>query len=225
MTTYRETASRRVLNAVDVAIDFAGETRLGEGAGRCRGTWAEEEAREQAADALLRALPKDPDYPTYTDYQLSRHGQGICVASVETLPDARLSSHVDLSAWDELAFLASVTPLTRRERLCLRAWLLGWTQVEMAARWARLDCGLQTQQSISRALRSALLKCYDARAISFTQFSRRFLYHKPLPRRKSWRALVCRYCREEYVASTGVGRYCSLSCREAAQHRRAAGQR
>ncbi|HZP84442.1 MAG TPA: hypothetical protein VFB21_22600 [Chthonomonadaceae bacterium] len=188
--------------------------------------WEEREAAlEQQADALLRALPRDPDYPAFTEPQLARHSRGRCVVSTDALAEY-LAASASQSPIDELAFLASITPLTRRERACLRGWMIGWTQRELRDRWHRLfgsrsACAAPTQQMISRLLRSALQKCYSAVGLTFAQFSRHALYHRPA-RRAAWRIQRCLFCEEPFVAGLGDGRYCSTRCRESAHGCRAA---
>lgn len=138
---------------------------------------------EMEADAILRQHPKDPVYPAYTEHQLSRHGENHLQGSVDAMDGMLPAARVGLSAADEILFLMSVTNLSRRERICLRAWILGYNQKETG-----VLCGdtnrVFTQQSVYRWLRSALLKIYDARGISFHAFSRRATYRPPFHRRE-----------------------------------------
>lgn len=187
-----------------------------------------EAALERQADALLMALPRDPDYPAFTEPQLARHSRGRCVVSTDALAEY-LAADAPQSQMDELAFLASITPLTRRERACLRGWMVGWTQQELRDRWNRLfgseaAHAAPPQQAISRLLRSALQKCYSAVGLTFAQFSRHALYRRPA-RRAAWRILRCPFCEEPFVAGLGDGRYCSTRCRETAHGCRAATHR
>ncbi len=195
---------------------------------------------EQAADALLRALPRDPACPVFTETQLARRGRRCCAFSTDAWVEL-LAGAPPQSALDELSFLAAVTPLSRQERACLQGWMRGWTQREICAHWTELaekredvrgksaggapamqhagEAQTPTQQATSRLLRCALGKCRESVGLSFTQFSRHTLYRRPAGRRGTWRAAICPYCREEFVYGLGIGRYCSQSCREAARHR------
>lgn len=207
----------------------------------CALEWKRELALEREADALLCALPHDPDCPTYTEPQLARRGRHCCLLSTGAWLDT-LAAGSAQSIQDELMFLAAIAPLSWRERACLRSWILGWTQREIGARWndpqevkeerkraartrlhaSEVNLALPpTQQAISRLLRRALDKCYEAIGVSFTQFSRRAVYRRPITRQGTWRVLCCPFCCEVFVFGLGVDRYCSQSCREAARHRRA----
>lgn len=170
---------------------------------------------EQEADALLQSLPRDPDCPTYTEAQLQRYRYTHHVARLDSLIHSLETAYPGQSLLDEIAFLASITPMTRRERACLRGWLLGWTQREIGAKWQTLLPDV-TRKNISRLLRSALRKCYLAEGLTFAQFSRRTLYRRPA-RRRPWRAAVCPYCDEPFAWGLGAGRYCSTFCREQAR--------
>lgn len=178
--------------------------------------WEREQTLEREADTLLQRMPRDPDCPIYTERQLARRARSRCVLSIEAVGDVFADAAPSQAALDELWFLASLTPLTRKERLCLRAWMLGWTQCETAARLAAIRQVLG-QQEVSRALRCALRKCYDAVGLSFVQFSRHALYRRPSHRKANWREQNCLFCKEAYVWGLGEGRYCSASCREAAR--------
>ena len=178
-----------------------------------------EEALEMAADALLNAQPKDPAYPAYTERQLARHGEGFMMGSVEAMETMLAAVRPTQTALDELKFLITVTSLSRREKICLRAWILGWTQKELSDHWAKFT-RMVSQQSISRWLRTALLKCYDASGIGFHIFSHHAVYRAPMKRREVPRVRICPYCHEIYPFGLGTGRYCSPGCFDAAQYRR-----
>lgn len=179
----------------------------------------EEEALEYAADALLRRGKTAPDYPAYTDERMARQSAIHHAAAVETIGET-LIAPVSQTLEDELCFLASVTPLSGAERLCLACWLRGWKQEEIRARWESLQ-DLATQQRVSRVLRSALRKCYASRIVTFAQFSRHSVYRRPARRWENWRIRACPYCGERHIASQGTGRYCSSFCRGAAREHRA----
>lgn len=201
--------------------ESGGEGEANVRAGRCRGNWAEEAARERIADALLRAHPRDPDCPFYSERQLARHGRDCMTVTricVERWGDLLESACPPQSARDELLFLAAITPLDARERTCLRAWILGWTQAEARTLW---QDGFEggSQQTVSRVLRSALCKCYDGAALTFAAFSRHTLYRRPAARRDRLRTRICAYCQETFVTVTRVGCYCSSGCEAASQHR------
>jgi hypothetical protein len=171
---------------------------------------------EQEADRLLQTLPRDPNCPTYTEAQMERRRHTHRVVRLERLVETDEVSRPPQSLLDELAFLASVTPLKRRERVCLRGWLLGWTQREIGAHWRKLLPD-DARQNISRLLRSALRKCYRTDGLTFTQFSRHTIYRRPA-RHRLWRSAICPHCGETFAWGLGAGRYCSTACRE--QHRR-----
>jgi len=141
-----------------------------------------EEALERAADALLCALPRDPDCPAYTEKQLARSERPYCVVSTEALAEVLIAPHTLQSVRDELLFLAAISPLTRLERLCLRGWVWGWTQREICIN-PPFCHDVRAQQAVSRALRAALIKCTGSLGLTFAQFSRHTVYRRPARRR------------------------------------------
>lgn len=172
---------------------------------------------EREADRLLRQLPRDPQCPTYTEAQLRRYRQTHHVMRLDSLAESMEATRPSQSFLDELHFLAAITPLNRRERICLRGWLHGWTQREIGQIWWRaLD--RTSQQTVSRLLRSALRKLLSARGLTFDQFSRRTIYRRPA-RPRNWRSVVCPFCSEVFAYGLGDGRYCSTACREQSTRR------
>lgn len=167
---------------------------------------------EGEADRLLQSLPRDPDCPTYTEAQLRRYRSAHQVLRLDSLTEYVETAQSAQPLLDELLFLAAVTPLERRERICLRGWLHGLTQREIGTAWLR-SLDRSTQQTVSRLLRSALRKLLSAEGLTFAQFSRRILYRRPL-RRRDWRSAVCPHCGEMFAFGLGAGRCCSTFCRE-----------
>ncbi len=176
-----------------------------------------EDALEAASDSLLNAESRNSVYPAYTERQLSRHGEKFMLCSADTMAAMIEDPRPSQTALDELKFLMSVTDLSRRERICLHAWILGWTQTELSGHWEILARKV-SQQSVSRWLRDALLKCYDSSGISFYIFSKHSLYRTPLKRREIARMRTCPYCHEHYAYGLSAGQYCSTSCFDASQH-------
>lgn len=129
----------------------------------------EQLALEEAADRLLRSLPRDPACPTYTERQISRRGKVI--VSLDEIAD-RVTAPVQ-SLSDELRFLAAITPMHPTARTVLNLWTQGWTQTEIAH-----ACGM-SQQRVSQRLRSALTACYDSTPLSFRRFSYHSIYRPP----------------------------------------------
>ena len=178
--------------------------------------WEQELALERQVDALLRSLPPDPDYPAFTEEQLLRHGKGYCVADTNCWVEAMIPGGPSQTFLEELTFVASLTHLTRRERICLRGWMLGWTQKEMSDLWNSV---VGSQQEVSRILHTAVLKCFEVSELSFAHFSRHTIYRRPLRRNQGVPTRLCLYCHETFVRDLGCGRFCSISCREASRHR------
>lgn len=178
----------------------------------------EDDGLEGVSDALLKEAGFDPDCPTYTETQMARRWLDHFAASADTLEEMLSAPQPPQTFLDELRFLMAVTPLSRSQRLCLCGWLQGWTQAELRTRWR--EVAPPKQQYISRMLRRALCLCYEARGLSFAQFSRHSVYRRPARRQEKWRTLICRACGEPYVAGLGAGCFCSTHCREAAQRTR-----
>lgn len=171
---------------------------------------AEGKRKEAEADALLNSLPRDPDCPTYTEEQLARRGSRL--VSVDSLADTVTAPPPALC--DELRFLLSVCNLPLMQRLCLRLWIQGYSQEDIARR-----SGL-SQQSISLRLRRALKKCYDNAPLSFRRFSQHTIYRAPARARNAMILRPCLYCGERFPLGCGCGRYCSTPCRESARRKR-----
>ena len=83
---------------------------------------------EREADRLLGLQPDDPDCPALSEMQLMRTRREGRVCSFDGL-DTAVLCETEQDALDELCFLLSVTPLSARERTCLRGWILGYPQV------------------------------------------------------------------------------------------------
>lgn len=169
---------------------------------------------EEAADRLLRAAPADPERPAYTERRLSRRAR--LTASIELL--AATAAPPCRSLRDELAFLLTVSEIDQDSRRCLRLWIDGWTQAEIAA-----AIGI-SQQRISQRIRVGLRACYDASPISFERFSHHTIYRAPShsPARSHRRR--CLRCAEVLDPDRMRGRLCQ-DCRAAAALHRSARQR
>lgn len=176
-----------------------------------------EEKLEAEADALLRLFPPNPEYPAYTEAHLLRKQIGMgatrCYLSLDSINEEFASEHPGLPHTDDLLSLASLTRLSPIERICIRAWVYGWTFCEIAE---NLDIG--SRKKITTITRGALEKCLDMYDISFTRFCWKPLYHRP---RRNPGAFLrrCRRCDEVYNAGLGIGSYCSTICKEAARRR------
>src|SRR5437016_1964836 len=114
-------------------------------------------ALETAADALLRTTCRDPERPAYTERQLMRKSPRM----IDIREMVRRAFTPSQTLRDEIRFLASVSHMNSEHRRCLKLWIDGWNQQEIAE-----ACGI-TQQFISRRLRKALRACYDSAPISF----------------------------------------------------------
>ncbi len=182
---------------------------------RCGGSREEEELKERIADEMLRAAPSDPVRPVHTEHQLNRQVQSRCVLRIDAIADRMVSERPSQTAMDELKFLMKLTPLTKRERFFMRGWVLGWTQVETAARWWE-QFGPDGRYTVSRVLRGAVLKCSENAPVCFSAISRHAVYRRPSHRSETWRMISCAYCKEPFIRSFGVGPYCSVGCHEAA---------
>src|SRR5687767_15111452 len=123
----------------------------------------EQLALERVADRILETFPPDPDRPAYTERQLARHGNRMVVVSIYSLSESMVAEPQEFR--DELRFLMSVTRLRPEQRRCLRLWVDGWNQWEIAEAY-----GVE-QQTISYRIRRALRACYDSQPLSFRRFS------------------------------------------------------
>jgi hypothetical protein len=169
-----------------------------------------EEAREQflemAADHLLRTTPHDPERPTYTEQQLSQRWRRML--NIGALVDGKGCPSQTLR--DEMRFLMSVTRMDPEYRRCLRLWVDGWTQEEIAHAYH------VSQQVVSYRLKRALRSCYAAAPISFRRFSQHTIYRKRRTR-TSVGARRCAHCGEEFLIALGCGTLCSPACQERRQ--------
>lgn len=134
---------------------------------------------ERQADILLDSVPFDSACPTYAEWEMARkrrgRGEEHCLFSVNDVNEEFIiATRPPQSFREELVFLASLTQLSLRERICLHGWVEGWTQREMAS-----EIGIRSQQMISRYVRSALWKCYEVSELSFAAFSRHTVYRRP----------------------------------------------
>lgn len=169
----------------------------------------QERKLEEAADLLIRSMPRDPDHPAYTERQLDRRGPRLI--SVDGLLESRAALAQSLA--DELRFLMSVSHLQPIPRLCLRMWSAGHDQQEIAQSFG------MSQQRVSQYLRRALLVCYDNAPISFRQFSHHSIYRRPSRVRRYAMLRRCAWCGDEFPAGLGSGRFCSIPCRERSMRR------
>ncbi len=186
----------------------------------CCGDWKQEDEKEEQADVLLRMAAASPDYPAYTEARLRVQSVRHWSALTETLEEV-LERGPSVAALDEIRFLASMTALSRLERVCLRGWILGLTQQETGVTWAEALGGPE-QWRVSRALRSALHKCYEVHDLGFAAFCRHAIYRRPGSRnRPTWKRCYCPRCREEFPWGLGAGPYCSQGCRDALHRERA----
>jgi hypothetical protein len=166
-----------------------------------------EDFLELMADHLLRTAPGDPERPVYTELQLSRRWKRV--VSIEAL--AQRSACTPQSMRDELRFLLSMARLEPEFRRCLKLWIDGWNQQEIAAAFN------VPQQTVSYRLRKALKVCYDAAPLSFRRFSQHTIYRKVRRLRRLSILRKCLQCGEEYPLGIGYGRYCSSGCGETAK--------
>ena len=171
---------------------------------------------EAAADQLLSWLPDDPDCPFMSEFQLMRHRREGRIRSFEGMEES-IAGETGQDALDELRFLIAVTPLSARERACLRGWVLGCSQQETQRLWWNKipPC---SQQAISKALMRGLLKCFTGCELTFRQFCKHTVYRRPA-RRERQRMRVCPHCAEEFCYGLGAGRFCCTACGEAATRR------
>ena len=170
----------------------------------------EQLALEHVADRLLETFPADPERPAYTERQLARHGGRLVVLSIHALSEMIVAEPQEFR--DELRFLMSVTRLRPEHRRCLRLWVDGWSQWEIA------DAYRVHQQTVSYRLRRALRACYDSMPLSFRRFSYHSVYRRPHKGRGLAMMRICAQCEEYFPLGLGSGRYCSLHCRESAHH-------
>ena len=170
----------------------------------------EQLALERVADRLLETFPPDSDRPAYTERQLARHGNRIVLVSLYSLSEKIVAEPQEFR--DELRFLMSVTRLQPEQRRCLRLWVDGWNQWEIAEAYG------VPQTTISYRIRRALRACYDSAPLSFRRFSYHSVYRKPRKTHDYAILRRCIHCEDEYSLGIGLGRYCSLRCRETARH-------
>ena len=167
---------------------------------------AREQFLEMAADYLLREAPRDPDRPTYTEQQLSRNWRRML--RIDALVGRK--GNPSQTMRDEMRFLMSVSRMDPEHRRCLRLWVDGWTQEEIARAYN------VSQQIVSYRLKRALKSCYSAAPISFRRFSQHTTYRK---RRIRTTAGIrrCVHCGEQFLQALGCDRYCSPDCESRAK--------
>ena len=170
----------------------------------------EQRALERVADRMLQTFPPDPNRPAYTERQLARHGNRLTILSIYSLSERLVAEPQEFR--DELRFLMSVTRLRPEQRRCLRLWVDGWSQWEIAEAY-----GVE-QQTISYRIRRALRTCYDSTPLSFRRFSYHSIYRRPQKGRDNTILRKCAHCEDAYSLGVGIGRYCSQRCRETARH-------
>ena len=183
-------------------------------------TCSRDEYLESQADTLLRSSDRGGEFPAYTESQMRRHGKNhhktyINAAMAEVLVDTRGIQ----SGAEEIQFVASIVSLSPIELVCLKAWLLGLTQLETSIACQR-EFPTLCQQAVSRHLRRAQEKCLEAIDVSFNSVSNKRPYHKPLNLTQSWKSGVCRRCDESFISYLGAGCYCSETCRNSSQQSR-----
>ena len=162
---------------------------------------------ELVADHLLSSVPRDPERPAYTERQLSRRWRRA--VNIEAL--SQRSTCTSQPMRDELRFLLSIVRLDPEFRRCLKFWIDGWTQQEIA------EAFNVPQQTVSYRIRQGLAICYDAAPLSFRRFSQHTIYRKARRARRLAILRRCITCGEEYPLGCGHGRYCCEGCGEAAQ--------
>src|SRR2546423_1491563 len=123
-------------------------------------------ALEVAADALLEDISPDPERPVYTERQLARKTPRLI--DIQVMVERSFTQTESLG--DEIGLLASVGRMTRENRRCLKLWIDGWSQREIAEAFEI------SQQFVSQRLRKALRACYDSAPISFRRFSHHTIY-------------------------------------------------
>jgi hypothetical protein len=166
---------------------------------------------EEAADRLLRDAPRDPERPAYTERHLVRRTR--LDAPIEAL--AETIAPPGRSLREELIFLLSVSRIDQDSRRCLRLWVDGWSQFEIA------EAIGASQQRVSQRLRFALAACYDASPISFERFSEHAIYHAPRHGDRRNGLLRCARC-GDVIDTTRVRGRCCPACRAALANQRPA---
>lgn len=170
---------------------------------------------EEAADALIRGLPLDPNCPTTTEYQLMRprcEGRWLGFADVA---DA-VAGDCRQSAVEELEFLLHFVALSARERASLLGWMSGCSQEE-ASEPEQTGLPSCSQQTVSKSLVRGIRKCWNAAGgLTFRAFSRHTIHH-PVAAREHGRMLQCPRCDEWFRVGLGCGRFCSSGCKEASR--------
>jgi hypothetical protein len=161
---------------------------------------------EQEADELLARSEPSPDLPVYTERQLREKEppRRVTVNQIADLPSIRSQS-----LRDEMRFLASVSELTPKEAVCLRLWMDGWSQSDIAVRLGA------SQQLICRLLRQALIQCYDSTPLAFSVFSHHTIYRRPSKAGERPQPRLCAGCGEVFEGTLRRGRYCSVECAKA----------
>ncbi len=182
----------------------------------CRCLWNQsltgqimEQKLEAGADILLRSVEADAQYPAYTELQMARHGEGKRIVLDDAFLEDFTAAQGGKDLLEEIYFIAPFASLTFAERIVLMAAVAGDTQEQSGRRFVPA----LAQQQVSRLLRSALNKCYDAWDWSFEKFCRHTVYRRPARRRHTERGGICLRCRDWFPYACGAGRYCSERCR------------
>jgi hypothetical protein len=165
---------------------------------------ARQVALERVADRLLETFPDDPERPAYSERRLARRGSGW-MRSINSLAVEVVAEPQEFR--DELRFLMSVTRLRPEIRRCLRLWVDGWSQYEIAEAYR------VAQQTISYRLRTGLRACYESVPLSFRRYSYHSIYRRPHKGPELGLVRICVHCEEVYLMGLGAGRYCSERCR------------
>ena len=164
---------------------------------------------EEESDATLRSKNSESEYPYTTECNLSR--RGLVRVSLNSILEWRVAPSQNYC--DELKFLISVSNLPRFLRPCLRLWAEGYSQSEIAL------ITQTPQQTISNRLRKGLQICYDNTPVSFRRFSEHTIYRSPSHAPISSHRANCVRCGTTFVISIGIGRYCSVECKQVSMQR------
>ncbi len=179
---------------------------------KCRGNQNEETIKERIADEMLEAAGETQALDCCTEDALLQRIHYRQVYRQQSNLESFESGHASEDSLNELKFLVSVTPLTRRERYFVRAWMIGWTQTETVDQWSK-QFGDLPAGNISRELKAALVKCKSNLPIAFSQLSQHPIYRKPsIPYCRFGRLSYCVLCKKPYLSSQGSGAYCSHNC-------------
>ncbi len=164
----------------------------------------EDWATEFRADAILAQWKIKGERSFSTERCMSRRGGSLIRLSVDYLLEVEAAP--GQSFREELRFLISISHLSAVVKSCLKLWVDGYTQTEIANQL------MVSQQTVSTRLKQGLNICYDLAPISFRAYCKRSIYYKPTKAPERITHRMCVYCHTLYQATPGRGRYCSGKC-------------